>query len=277
MLKSLVLLDNLLPTTAIELGRLVLDIRLPDQDFFQSKETTITDDDITIQRLEEFSYSLQRAETSGVHVLLSTLLSGSRGSENGSNIDLSSSICITRQLQNSDQFFENICASRATRAWLERTIRKRKDVYLITGIKTVADAQVGATRKRGMSWEGKVQAPTSLAATAAGVPLPEGILDVGAGGSRSAEVSEKTSFVAPGEYVFAVQYRKVRVSWLSSRDVDHAYLQPGNRWKVYLGGKGEDDDVENIINIEVGDCVQEGGLKACESFTFNGEEYLCIK
>lgn len=277
MSKPLVLLDSLLPTDAVELGRLVVDIRFPNQDFFQSKEVPVTSEDITTQQLNEFTYSLERTETSGFHILLSTLLSGNRGSENSSDFDVSSSICTTRQLQDSDRFFEKICALRTTRAWLERIIRRRKDAYLITGIKTIIDAQVGTGKKTGTSYEGDVQVPTSLAATAAGIPLPipDGLLDVGTGAKRSAGISEKTSFVVPGEQVFAVQFRKLRVSWFSGRDVDNTYLESGNRWKVYLGGRGEEKDFEKVVDIEVGEYLQEQDLPRNWKITHvDGEIYL---
>lgn len=275
--KSSVLLDSLLPVEAVGLGRLVLNVRFPNQDYCEPDEPPVADGIVT-QRLENFDYSSEQGDASSIQLILSTLLSGTRGSENGSSIDLSSFICISRQLQNSGQFFEKFCALGKTRAWLERAIRRRKNVFLVTGTKTVTDARIGTTERTGTSSEVNFQVPTSLLTAAAGLPLPDGLLDVGAGGKRSADNSEKHSFLAPGEQVFAVQYRKVRVSWLSNRDVDHACLESGNRWKVYLGGRGEEGEVENIVDIEVGDYIQREDLaETCDAFNLDGEKYLRIE
>ncbi|KAI7781028.1 hypothetical protein LA080_015262 [Diaporthe eres] len=277
---SLVILNTLLPIGTVQLGRLVVDMRFPDQDFFQSAELSISDDDVSTQRLEEFSYASEQTKTSDIRVLLSVIISGSRGSESSSGIDISTPIFVTRQLKNSGQFFEKLCSLRTTRAWLERMLRRRKSVYVVTGMQTVANAQIGRTRKTGTTYEGNVQIPGSLATFAAGIPLPvpEGALDVGAGGARAAEDSQRTSFVAPGEHLFAVQYRKMRISWLSSRDVDKTYLESGNRWKMYIGGRGEEDQTEHIVDVELGDYAQKEDLaRICDVVNVSGQEYVCFK
>ncbi|ROV90646.1 hypothetical protein VMCG_10032 [Cytospora schulzeri] len=147
---------------------------------------------------------------------------------------------------------------------------------MITGIKTIASAQVTTTKKKGRGYEANVQIPASLATMAAGIPLPvpERVLDVSAGGNLFAATSERTSFVAPGEQVFAVQYHKVRISWLSGRDVKNTYLESGNRWKVYLGGKGGYGDIESILYIQLDVAGQEHFARKCEVLNLAGQEYL---
>ncbi|KAL7917665.1 hypothetical protein ACQKWADRAFT_306196 [Trichoderma austrokoningii] len=271
---SLVLLDTLLPIEAVRLGRLVLDIRCPHQDYFEPEEAPLPEEILT-QRLSDFSYSSKQGKSSSMNVILSTLVSGTRGTENSSRIDLSSSACVTHQLQNSTQFFQKICALRGTRAWLERAIRRRKGVFLITGIKTVADAHLDTAETESRSLGGDLQAPASLAATAMGLPLPGGTLEVGAGGKRSADGLRKTGFVVPGEQVFAVQYRKARVSWLSSRSVENARLEAGNQWKVYVGGRGEEDEDEKTVQVELDDSIQdEDRPTAFNVIDIDGERYL---
>ena len=58
---------------------------------------------------------------------------------------------------------------------------------------------------------------------------------------------------APGEIVFAVQYRKVRYNWFSSRKMKDGFLNVEcNRWKVFpITGRTqldhEDDDIVEAI------------------------------
>ncbi|KAK8200564.1 uncharacterized protein BKA78DRAFT_25865 [Phyllosticta capitalensis] len=277
MSEPLLLLNVLLPITEIQLGRLVINTHWPNQDFFQADEGLALDD-VQTQRLENFSYSVESKDSSKFNGMLSSLLSGARDSGDGSSISLSSSVCITRQLQNSGQLFERICASRKTRAWLESAIRRRKSVYLVTAFKTVADAEISKGKSRTSSLEGQVKLPATLAATANGIPLPDGILDVGAGASTTKERSEQSSFLAKGEQVFAVQYRKVRISWFKRRQVDDAYLEPGNRWKMYLGGRGDDDEEDSIVEAELAGGISEGDLRmSCDTIDVNGKEFLLAK
>ncbi|KAK4085605.1 uncharacterized protein Triagg1_595 [Trichoderma aggressivum f. europaeum] len=269
-----VLLETLLPVNAVRLGRLVLDVRNPEQDFFEPDESTTKV--VIAQQLDNFSYSSKQGASSGLHLILSTLISGQRSSENCSKIDLSSSICITRRLENSGQFFGQLCEDSKTRYWLERALRKRQDVYLVTGTRTVADAKIGITESKSRSSEGKAQVPASLAAGAVGIPFPDGVLDIGTEIKRSVDGSDQTDFVAPGEQIFAVQYRKVRVSWFSNKDVDRASLESGNRWKVYLGARGEGDEAaEKVVDMQVGDYVQNEDFdESYELLDGNGDTYL---
>ncbi|KAI1422756.1 hypothetical protein F5Y12DRAFT_600296 [Xylaria sp. FL1777] len=268
------ILDYLLPAGAVSLGRLVLDVQFPDEDFFEAREEFAAKGVLT-QRVEDFSYSTSRASTSRLHVILSDLMSGGHGSANNSKIDLSSSLCVTRQLQNSGLFFQQLCEDGETRYWLERALKRREDVFLVTGIKTVVDAQIGIAESKAKSSEAKVQVPTSLMANAAGIPLPSGILDAGADVYRCVDISEQARFVAPGEQIFAVQYRKLQVSWFATRNVDSASLKRKNRWKVYLGGRGEDDETEKVVDIQVGDYIEDDDLEDdSEVVDVNGEIYL---
>ncbi|KAM6485748.1 hypothetical protein HDV62DRAFT_259572 [Trichoderma sp. SZMC 28011] len=275
--KSAVLLNALLPINAVKLGRLVLDIRFPDQDFFEPEDALITENTIT-QKLENIHYSNKREKATGVNSTLSNILFGNHDFGNGSDIDLSSSICMTHQLQNSGQFFEWLCTLKKARSWLERAIRRRNNVYLITGIKTIANASIDLAQRERKGSAGNVRAPTGLAANIASMPLPDKALDLSFGWKRSVESSEKASFTAPGEQVFAVQYRKVRISWFSSRDVDKTYLESGNRWELYLGGRGEDDEGGKFVDMEVGDYIQDGDIKRPhDMFDVGGDEYFRIR
>ena len=62
------------------------------------------------------------------------------------------------------------------------------------------------------------------------------------------------SFVAEGEQVSAVQYRKVQFKWYLSRDLDRAALEKGSRWKVHSSLRGQEigtnDVVEAIISSD---------------------------
>lgn len=57
--------------------------------------------------------------------------------------------------------------------------------------------------------------------------------------------------MAAGEQVYAVQYRKVRFKWYSSRDLDRAALEKGSQWVVHgvvRGQVGTNDVLEATVS-----------------------------
>jgi hypothetical protein len=247
-----IVLNHLLPSHAVELGRLVSNMQSPEQDFFQSTEITLSPSDISVQQLRDFEQLIEESKSFDFSNNLSTIFSAGRGTHRTSKVSIASAVFTTRQLQNSSSHLEKLCASRPARFWLERAIRRSQNVYLVTSIQTVVDARVQDEASRGTSFQVKAEAPLTLAAAGAGFPLPvDGMLDVGGQAGHAKTHANGVTFTAPDEQVFAVQYRKLRINRFSSRKVDGARLEQGNRWKMYIGGKGNDEEIEEDISIEL--------------------------
>jgi len=148
-------------------------------------------------------------------------------------------------------------------------------VYLVVGIKTLTDAYIKQGKSRALEAEASVEIPTTLAAAAGGVVLPLGdFLDVGAGVSRQKQDNEKISFVAPGEQIFGVQYRKLEFARFSGRDIDKASLELGNSWKIYVEARGGEEAAEQVVNAKVGEYIPEIDVDKgpFESFDLEDEE-----
>lgn len=79
--------------------------------------------------------------------------------------------------------------------------------------------------------------------------------------------SHERSFGAPGEQIYAVQYRKLRFNWFSSRHVDKAELERDNRWKVSLGLRGGDNrNVDDVLEAYLADGMEaKGGERVVSS------------
>ena len=60
------------------------------------------------------------------------------------------------------------------------------------------------------------------------------------------------SFVAAGEQVSAVQYRKVQFKWYTSGELHDKPLGP-NQWKTYWTFRGKTDD---MVEVDLGDDLQ---------------------
>jgi hypothetical protein len=62
--------------------------------------------------------------------------------------------------------------------------------------------------------------------------------------------------VAIGEQICAVQYRKVRFKWFSSRDLDTAALDKETRWKVYWNERGEETGTNDVVEVNLQDALE---------------------
>lgn len=273
--KATLILSQLLPLNTVGLGHLTLYPQDPAQDSYRPEAGSFSDDDVITQRLENFSHILDRTTGSRLHAYLSSAIHSTFSKNNVSGIDISSALYVTRQLRNSEDVFQKICTLPTARRWLERALRRRQKVYLVVGIKTLTDARIQQGKSRALEAEASVEIPTALAAAAGGVVLPLGdLLDVGAGLSRQKQDDEKISFVAPGEQIFAVQYRKIEFARFSGRDIDKASLELGNSWKVYVEARGSEEAFEEVVNARVCEYTPETDMDrvSFESFHLEDEE-----
>lgn len=282
MVKPTLILRHFLPYDAVSTGNLVLDVRHPEQEFFTPEAGCILDKDIVTQHLENFSYVMDQTKGSGLHAYLTTFFSTSSSSQRTSNINISSASCITRQLKNPGTIFEQMCGSNRTRAWLERAMRRNKPVYMVSGIQSLVDTQVNESDERVLQNKASAKMPATLAsAISPGAAIPSGeTLDFGVGMSRNDRSNERMKFSAPGEQIFAVQYRKIRFSRFSRNDVDDAYLQLSSRWKIYMGSRGGDgtEQVKDIVDAQASEDLQLDDIKYQYFKTVNvdGEDMMYL-
>lgn len=282
------ILDNLLPKDAVKLGRLVLSIKYPEQDFCdpdpEGNGVTTGAPTTSSTIVETFTHLVSQSRDTSFHAVLTSLISGTAGRRANTQVEVSAPTCVTHTLTHSSQFFERACEAPRVRRWLERALRRRQLVFLVTGIKTVTDANVGVELTKGKEAGGEVRVPVDVAA-AGGVPgvlAAGGVMDVGAGGSASRQATEKTGFDAPGEQIFAVQYRKVKFRLFQSRRVENGFLEEGARWQMYVGARGEAEDVaseeeeEDVVDATLSDTMSESDLDEGVSImcTIGKEQYI---
>jgi hypothetical protein len=144
----------------------------------------------------------------------------------------------TYQLDNSSDWFRKACKTKDTREWILQGIKDGARMYLTVGYHVIVDALVYERR-------GEMGSPESRASEDSNTTLVARI-DSSNGHERE--------YGAPGEHIYAVQYRKLRFKWFSSRDVDQAVLEPTNRWKLSLGARGEEDgDEDDVLEADLAD------------------------
>jgi hypothetical protein len=137
-------------------------------------------------------------------------------------------------------------------------IRRRRDMYMTTGLKCVRTANVELVQERKMAAGTKLSAPT---AELFGVQDPQGDLDIGVAYEREKSSREGVGFVAAGEQIYAIQYRKVRFRSFFKKSTDEAELENSVRWPTYLnratGGEEEvvevgSSDAEELLGLGMG-------------------------
>ncbi|KAB5513049.1 hypothetical protein GE09DRAFT_1232254 [Coniochaeta sp. 2T2.1] len=142
---------------------------------------------------------------------------------------------MTYVLDNSDTWFDEATLLPATRLWLDQAFDRGQDVYVVVGFHTVTNARVMQESLAGGSAGGQITVPVGLSLAAAGAIVPFGsALDPSAAVYQQGSDGTQPQFVAPGEHICAVQYRKICHQWLSSKHIDKAGLSVDPRWKFRL-------------------------------------------
>lgn len=268
------LLNRPIPRSSIELGRLVTDPKYPTQDYCQptvrrdNGDVANRGDDVGInldlevesQKFENFNETIERAGGTRLEASLLNILSLAPSIPLKTSASISGPLCVVHEIRNTNEFFNMACRQPRVRKWLEEQAqRMRSTVYLVCGFKVLTDANVSLMRTHGANFEASVNVPSALVGGAVGVPMPG--LDVGAAASVSNETSKKTDYMAVGEQVFAVQYRKVSFSWLARSKVDQAYLAKGNRWISYVQARtGNEDGDEDAIECDIAEEINTSDL-----------------
>ncbi|KAI9779880.1 MAG: hypothetical protein M1816_003327 [Peltula sp. TS41687] len=143
---------------------------------------------------------------------------------------------------------------------VERAIDQGDDIYVIVGFHTVADARIILQSELGREAAGQFALPVGLSLTAIGAIAPLGnIVDPSLAGQHQVIQGEEVQFVATGEQVCALQYRKVCHRWLSSRKIDEASLSKAPRWTAYDRCRDDEEGEDDIIEVEAVELQKPGG------------------
>jgi hypothetical protein len=267
MLKSTVISRRLLALGAVSLGRLVLNLDSPEQDFHQSPSLALQPTDILVKRqsfLEDVRYNHSAAK---LIVSLAYLLDNEAGFGISKEDRLKASTITTHQLKNSMEKFAAICSDVQTRKWFETILGRGRKVYMIVGFETLTDGVLTLNKSYG------VTTGASVAVVVTGTPLDPGVgAEVAAGRERSLRIT------AMEEQVCAVQYRKVDFEWFRSRDLDRASLEKSSRWRIYWGTRdeeysGDEEDADDVLEAKLmGSLNAEDMKKGMERVVVSEEE-----
>ncbi|PWI64609.1 hypothetical protein PCL_09503 [Purpureocillium lilacinum] len=238
----------LIPQSSVKLGRFITSVEYPHQHYHDPPSDmppptfTSTRSAYTGEHHAASDVSLRSTLTS----LLSTRFS--KGAKLKVRVTTGQFTAYT--LDNSDSWFDEVTRLPATRVWIERAIDRGDDVYLVVGFHTITDATVIHESVAGNGSGACAEIPVSLSLTAAGAVAPLGGIAVPSiGFQRQGVDGARACFVAPGEHVCAIEYRKLRYEWLSSKRIEKARLSDVRQWSSMERARDEEDGEDDIIDV----------------------------
>lgn len=246
---STVTQQTLLPLKSVQLGRFVLNVDEPLADYFDPAD--VNANAITNPQTH---YSAVQKRTADINftATLTRLASASHSKRNNVSTRIVSDRVTTYQLDNSGLWFKKAIADEQLRQWIGEAIEHGDDTYMVVGYHTMLDAHVIEAGRSASESFGQLEVPVSAALAATGAVIPIGsMIDPGIGGRNQQGQQIEKQFLAAGEQICAIQYRKLRFKWFSSRDLEKATLEKRNRWKIYWDMRGQEPETHDVVEPEL--------------------------
>ncbi|PWI64022.1 hypothetical protein PCL_00443 [Purpureocillium lilacinum] len=238
----------LIPQSSVKLGRFITNVEYPHQHYHDPPSDTPP---ITfISTRSSYTGEHHATHDASYHSTLTSLLSTRFSKGTKLKVRVTTGQFRAYTLDNSDAWFDEATRLPATRVWIERAIDRGVDVYLIVGFHTITDASIIHESLTGNGSGACAEIPVSLSLAAAGVVAPlGGIADPSIGFQRQGVDGARARFVAPGEHVCAIQYRKLRYEWLSSKRIEKSRLSNVRQWSSMERARDEEDGEDDIIDV----------------------------
>ncbi|KAK2612043.1 hypothetical protein QQS21_002008 [Conoideocrella luteorostrata] len=247
---SIVPSQILLPQSSVKLGRFITNVEYPHQHHHdpQLEPTTLA------TARSAYTGEHHAASAAGIRSALTSLLSSSFSKGTKMKVCVATNHFKTYTLDNSEAWFDKATRLPATRSWIEQAIDQGHSIFLIVGFHTITDASIRQESMAGKRAGGHVQVPVSLSSAAVGAVAPlGGIVDPSVDFQRQGLDGEQSYFVAPGEQVCAIEYRKIRHAWLSSKHIDKSRLSDVRQWPTMERMRDEEDGEDDIVQVVLED------------------------
>ena len=245
-----VLFPEFLPSVeAVKLGRFITNLKQPNLSFHDPEFQTLPTAIITPQ--SEYAGSRQTAGDDGLGSTLTSLLSFALSRRAKRGIKVAAETVKTYSLSKVPMWFNEASKLEATKRWLEDTIDEGSDIFFIVGFRTISNARITVETSLASGVSGQAQVPVSAVLASAGVVIPLESIDPSVDVHHQASDGVRAQFKAPGENVCALQYLRLRHSFLSSSKVDKATLSKNPQWKVYDATRDAQAGINDILEVNL--------------------------
>ncbi|EEQ31388.1 hypothetical protein McanMca71_004500 [Microsporum canis] len=238
-----------LPLESLKLGRFTISISYPHQDYHDPPCAGVRE--TIVSSREDFSGSKIGDSRAGFKSTLVSFMSSGISKRLNTEIRITAEQVTTYMLGNSAQWFAEAMSLELTRKWVEMAIDQGDDIYVIVGFHTVSNACISEESVQGKAVSGQIKIPLGLNFAAIGSVLPfANIADPRVAGHHQVIEGRQAQYAVPGEQVCALQFRKVRYRWLSSK-ANKAFLSKNPRWVCYERSRDEEEGEEDMIEVEM--------------------------
>jgi hypothetical protein len=252
---------ELIPVESVQVGRLVLDVKEPCEDYldpaFEFQTEVLVEPQSPSE--EEVQPSTEANTFTG---FLARLTSTAFTRRKNIATKITTHRVTTYNLANPEIWFKNAIQEDNTREWVEQAIRQRDDIYVVLGYHTMLDVDV-LEAGSGDGW--KVSAISSSREQGGSVSS-ESAANPGFSSDENNPQSFQRHFRASGEQICALRYGKVRIQWLSSRELDDKVLEEGNRWRISWNVRGHQTGINDVVDANIRDDLELED--ALERYTF---------
>lgn len=248
-----------LPVDSVRLGRLVRNVDEPQSDYLDP-DCDLHPESVIVKPHLGYEEMQENTTDKTFTAVLTRLVSATRTKRNKMYTQVTTDRVTTYQLGNSGSWFKAAIKTEATREWVKESIDQGDDTYLVVGYDTMLDARVVEGAVEEMESSAQLEIPVTTSLAAAGIMLPLGdIADPGVAGNNLKKQGIQRRFIATGEQICAVQYRRIRFKWFSSRDLDRAVLEKENRWKIYWNIRGQEEGTNDVLEADLQDELELAG------------------
>jgi hypothetical protein len=247
--KSILVSQFFLPPSAVSLGRFVTSLDNPHQNFHEP--TSIVNPNCTEKVQTQFDSLQHSTKHRNLGSRLTTFLSSSFTKRLKASVRITADQAKTHYLINAGEWFRDATKSQETCKWIERTIHEGEDIYFVVAYHTLMNAQIVGQLGGQSSTGGTLAVPASTLLTESGVVVPFDMADPGFGASSSRVEDEQRKFVAPGEQIYAVQYRRVSWIWFSRDKVNEMTLRTKLWWKEYYTVRTFQSEPEDALEVKL--------------------------
>lgn len=256
--------DGFLVPKQVALGRVVLDVKDPGKNFYPPKDQPMSEDELAAKEFNGVHQLLGSSSSSQITATLTKFLSIFASRLKKSNDELLTEKATTYQLLNSDNWFLKLCQDDEAKKWLERFMT-RVPIFMVVGLHTVEDATISLDREQGTKFKGTAEAPLTEAVAPGTSSVPGGdTLNLKAEGSKEMITTNAATFVAPGNRIVAVQYRKIEFDMLKGKKVEDARLALKTFWKQFDASRGAaSDDIVACLQVETSSKDLKKAIEAC--------------
>jgi hypothetical protein len=241
-----VFMNGYLDAAQVALGRLVLDMKNPGQDFCPFGALNLDKANVSKAPFSNLKSLANANSSSHFKVALSKVLKIFAENSRTTVDDISTRSAMRHQLLNVTLNFEKIFEDDNVKKWLEKVVLTGAKVYMVVGLHTIQDASISLNRDASTDFGGGIQVPIADFVAPGTSALPEGgeLLDVKLEGGHTSKSSLGASFVTPGERIIAVQYQEVVFKVSSSKgtkSIAEAGVKKKTVWKPFGAARGGTD------------------------------------